>query len=202
MFRLLKLAVAVLVGAGLLFLVHGMLLTKAAGLLITKDVLKPADAIVVLAGEETERVEHGVRLFRDGWARKDLLIMSGGPLIWKYSWAGLMKEHALALDVPPDRILIQDRSRTTEEDAFYTGEILKKNGITSIVLVTSPYHSRRATFIFRRVLGKDFRILSSPAEESWFHLQEWWKRRRDRAAVLNEVSKFVWLWIFGVEERI
>jgi uncharacterized SAM-binding protein YcdF (DUF218 family) len=201
MVRILKLATVLVVAAGVLFLAHGVILTKAGQLIIKKDEMKPADAIVILAGEETERVEHGVKLFKEGWARKDLIVMAGGPLIWKYSWGGLMKEHARSLDVPADRILVQDRSRTTEEDAFYTREILKKNGLTSIILVTSPYHSRRASLIFQQVLGKDFRVLSSPAEDSWFHPHEWWKRRRDRAAVLNEFSKFVWLWIFGVEDK-
>ena len=202
MFRLLKFSMVLIVAAGLLFLAHGIVLRKAGEFLIKKDEMKPADAIVILAGEETERVEYGVRLFKEGWARKDLIIMAGGPLVWKYSWSGLMKDHARALNVPEDSILTEEKSRTTEEDALYTGEILRKRGIRSIILVTSPYHSRRAALIFQRVVGKNCRIFSSPAEDSWFHTEGWWKRRRDRAAVLNEYAKFLWLWIFGVETTV
>ncbi|HYQ47655.1 MAG TPA: YdcF family protein, partial [Thermodesulfovibrionales bacterium] len=164
-----------------------------------KDEMKPAEAIVILAGEETERVEYGVKLFKNGWARKDLIIMAGGPVVWKYTWAGLMRDHAESLGVPAKHILLEDRSRSTEEDALYTKELLQKKRISSIILVTSPYHSRRASIIFERVLGRDVTIISAPAENSWFSLHEWWKRRRDRAMVLNEFSKYLWLWIFGVQ---
>lgn len=201
MFRLIKFMLMIAVVGGLLFLAHGPVLTKAGELIIKKDEMKPADAIVILAGEETERVEYGVKLFKDGWARKDLIVMAGGPLVWKYTWAGLMKDHAESLGVPARKILVEDKSRTTEEDAYYTKEILKKNRIASVILVTSPYHSRRASIIFEKVLGKDIRIINAPAENSWFRVDEWWKRRRDRAAVLNEFSKYLWLWIFGVQEK-
>ena len=201
MFRLLKLLVMIALAAGALFFAHSPLLTKAGAMIIRQDEIKPADVIVVLAGEETERIEYGVRLFKDGWARKDMIIMAGGPLVWKYTWAGLMKDHAESLDVPAGKILIQDKSRSTEEDAIYTKEILKKNHIASIILVTSPYHSRRASIIFERVLGKDIGIINAPVDNSWFKISDWWKRRRERATVLHEFSKYIWLWIFGVQEK-
>jgi len=201
MFRLIKFMLMIAVVSGLLFLAHGPILTKAGELIVKKDEMKPADAIVILAGEETERVEYGVKLFKDGWARKDLLVMAGGPLVWKYTWAGLMKDHAESLGVPARKILVEDKSRTTEEDAYYTKEILKNNRIASVILVTSPYHSRRASIIFEKVLGKDIRIINAPTENSWFRVDEWWKRRRDRATVLNEFSKYLWLWLFGVQGK-
>lgn len=201
MFRLLRLVILVAIVGGLLYFTHGFILTEAGELIVRKDEMKPADAIVVLAGEETERVEYGVKLYKNGWARKDVIIMAGGPVVWKYTWAGLMKDHAESLGVPSRSILLEDRSRSTEEDAVYTKELLQKNRISSIILVTSPYHSRRASIIFERVLGRDFTIINAPTENSWFKLDEWWKRRRDRAMVLNEFSKYIWLWIFGVQGK-
>lgn len=201
MFRLLKLILTIALTAGVLFLSHAPLLTQAGKMIIRQDEMKPADAIVVLAGEETERVEYGVKLFKKGWARKDMIIMAGGPLVWKYTWAGLMKAHAESLNVPAGKILIEDKSRSTEEDAIYTKEILQKNHIASIILVTSPYHSRRASIIFERVLGKDISIINAPAENSWLEIRDWWKRRRERTMVLNEFSKYIWLWVFGVKEK-
>jgi uncharacterized SAM-binding protein YcdF (DUF218 family) len=201
MSRLLKLLILLAFIAGALFFTHGFILTKAGETIIKKDEMKPADAIVVLAGEKTERVEHGVKLFKEGWARKDRIIMAGGPVVWTHTWAGLMKEHAESLGVPARNILLADKSRSTEEDAYYTREVLKKSGFTSIILVTSPYHSRRAATIFSKMLGKDFKIISAPVEDSWFDIHEWWKRRRDRAFVLNEFSKYIWLWIFGVQGK-
>lgn len=198
MFKLIKLFIGLALLSALLYLGHGFLLEKAGRCLYYKDELKPADVIVVLAGEETERVEHGVKLFKEGWARKDRVILAGGPLVWQYTWASLMQEQAVYLGIPKKAILLEDKSRTTEEDARFTKEILNKHGYKSCILVTSPYHSRRATKVFRQIMGNEIRIISAPSE-SWFRFDEWWMRKRDRARVLDEYSKFLWLWLFSLK---
>jgi len=198
MFRCIKVIVLLLILAALVFFGHPFLLDKAGKFVYKKDELKPADVIVILAGEEKERVEYGTYLFREEWAKKDRIIMAGGPLVWKYTWASLMREHAEHLGIPGKDILLEDRSRNTEEDAKYTKDILQKYKYKSLILVTSPYHSKRAYTIFQKVMGKDIKIISAPVENSWFKFEDWWKRRRDRSMVLNEYSKFLWLWIFGV----
>jgi uncharacterized SAM-binding protein YcdF (DUF218 family) len=199
MFRCFKLFIMLLLLAGVLFFGHSLILDKASRYLYEKDDLKPADVIVVLGGEVRERVEYGVKLFDEGWARKNRLIMTGGPVVGKHTFAGMMKEQAEELGVPGKFVLLADRSRSTEQDAQYAGEILKKNGYKSIILVTSPYHSRRASIIFRKALP-GIRVISAPADKSWLSFDQWWKRPRDRDTVLSEWSKFVWLWIFGVQK--
>jgi len=197
---LLKLLILLAILALPLYLFHGFILDKAAKYLYCKDELKPADVIVVLAGEETERVEYGVKLFKEGWARKDRMILSGGPVVWKYTFASLMEKHALYLGVPKKDILLEDRSTSTEEDARFTREILRQHGYTSLILVTSPYHSKRADKIFRKTMGNEIRVISAPAEKSWFRFEDWWERKRDRKVVFMEFSKFLWFWIFGGRE--
>lgn len=201
MFRCIKLIILVTAFAALIFFGHGFILDKTGEYLYKKDELSPADVIVVLSGEKTERVEYGVKLFKQGWARKDRIIMTGGLGVWKYSWASLMKKHAEHLGISGRVILLADKSRSTEEDAKSTKEILIKHGYKSIIIVTSPYHSKRAYKIFQRVMGKEIKIICAPApvENSWLKLDEWWKRRRDRAMVLSEYTKFIWFWIFGVQ---
>ncbi len=181
-----------------LYFAHGFILEKAGRFLYYKDALKPADVIVVLAGEETERVEYGVKLFKEGWARKDKIVMSGGPLVWKYTWAALMQEHALSLGIPQNAILLADRSRNTVQEAINVREIMSKHGYKSCILVTSPYHSKRSLKIFRKVMGDKIQIISAPSE-SWFSFDEWWKRKRDRARVFDEYAKFLWLLISGLK---
>lgn len=201
MFKCLKILIVLVIFALLLYVGHGFLLREAGKYLYYKDELKPADVIVVLAGEETERVEHGVKLFKEGWSRKDRMILTGGPLIWKHTWASLMQEHAVHLGMPKSAILLADKSRTTEEDVLFTKEIMDKHGYKSCIIVTSPYHSRRALKIFKKFMGDKIKIISAPADESWFSFDEWWRRERDRARVLDEYSKFLWLLIFGFKNE-
>lgn len=198
MFKCIKLLIAVIVLSAVIFVGHSFLLGKAGRYLLKKDELKPADVIVVLSGEETERIEYGVKLFKDEWARKNRIIMSGGPAVGKHSWASLMKEYAEYLGVPGKFILTEDRSRSTEENAIYTKELLGKYAYKSMILVTSPYHSERASIIFKRIMGDRIRVISAPCENSWFNFDGWWKRRRDRDMVLSEFSKYIRIWIFGV----
>lgn len=200
MFKLIKFIIFILLVGIAIYFGQNLILEKIGRFIYEKDDLKPADVIVILAGEEEERVEYGVKLFKEGWARKDRIIMAGGPIVWKYSWASLMKQHAEHLGIQGRVIMLEDRSRSTEEDAQFTMEILLQHGFSSVLLVTSPYHSKRASRIFRKIMGKEIKVISAPVEKSWFSFDEWWKRRRDRAQVLNEYSKFVWLWIFGIQE--
>ena len=197
MCRCLKVASFLCVVAALLLLGHFFFFAQMGKYIYERDVLKPADVIVVLAGREDERVEYGVKLFKEDWAKRDRIIMSGGPLLWKFTAADIMKLQAESLGVPGKNILLEDRSTTTVQGAEYTRDILQKYGYRSMILVTSPYQSRRVAFIFRKVMGDGIRVVCAPVENSWFRFGGWWKRSRERKAVLREYVKFMSLWIFG-----
>jgi uncharacterized SAM-binding protein YcdF (DUF218 family) len=195
---LLKLLILLAILALPLYLFHGFILDRAAKYLYCKDELKPADVIVVIPDSETEySVDYGVKLFKEGWARKDRMILSGGNITWKYAWASLMQEQALSLGVPRNAILLEEKSTSTKENAVYTREIMKRHRYTSLILVTAAYHSKRAEKTFKKIMGSEVSVLSAPAEESKFRFEDWWKRERDRKAVLIEFFKFFWFRIFG-----
>jgi uncharacterized SAM-binding protein YcdF (DUF218 family) len=46
---------------------------------------------------------------------------------------------------------VEDRSRTTWENAVYTQQLLHADNVTTVVLVTSAWHMRRAVWSFERV---------------------------------------------------
>lgn len=195
---LLKLFIFLAILAIPLYFFHGLILNKAAKYLYYKDDLKPSDVIVVIPGSETEySVAHGAKLFKEGWARKDKIILSGGNATWKYTWASLMKEQALSLGVPANAIFLEEKSSSTKENAIFTKEIMKKHRYTSLLLVTSPYHSKRANKIFSKIMGSEIKVLSAPSEEGRFQFKDWWKRERDTKIVLTEFFKFFWFYFFG-----
>lgn len=199
MLKVLKFLVLLTIVGLLLYLGHGFILDKAGRFLYYKDELKPADVIVVLAGSEAEsRVEYGVKLFKEGWSRKDRIIFSGGTAAWKYTYAWIMKEQALELGMPEKTMLLEERSTSTEESALLTKGIMKKNGYKSCILVTSPYHSKRAFKIFQKTMGNEIKVISAPSEESQFKFEDWWKRKRDRKIVLTEYAKLFWFWVYPV----
>ena len=44
-------------------------------------------------------------------------------------------------------------------------EIINRHGYKSCILVTSPYHSRRALRIFTKIMGAEIKIISAPTLE-------------------------------------
>lgn len=175
----------------LLFLVTPFALQAAGDFLRVQDKLAKADAIIVLAGDDNgERVNQGVKLFKAGYA--DKILMSGGPLAWRLTAAEWMKKQAVAEGIPPPAIIVQDRSRSTIDDARFSLPLAAAQGWRSVILVTSPYHTRRAGNVFRKVFGdQHIKVIVQPAEPSAFSFDRWWTRYEDRGAVVWEYVSFV-----------
>ena len=49
---------------------------------------------------------------------------------------------------PADAIILEDRSRSTEENALYSHQIMQAHGWESALVVSDGYHLLRATWIF------------------------------------------------------
>jgi uncharacterized SAM-binding protein YcdF (DUF218 family) len=109
-----------------------------------------AQAIVVVSGGDTAaRTEEAIKLYRNGWAA--VIIFSGaaadksGP-----SNAESMRTQAIAEGIPAGNTVVETTSETTEQNAENTVALLHQNDITSIILVTSAYHERRALLEFQK----------------------------------------------------
>lgn len=133
-------------------------------------VAAPFDCIVVLGHSAQPedaimraRVEKGVELFRAGLA--SAIIMSGlysfkrrasPPAI---SEAEVMRDYAIELGVPPGDVLLEYESTDTLSNAYFTKvRFLAPLNWRSVCVVTSEVHAERALWLFRKVLGPDYRI--------------------------------------------
>jgi uncharacterized SAM-binding protein YcdF (DUF218 family) len=99
----------------------------------------------VLSASCDARVREAVRVYEQ--IAPELVISTGG--IPRPTCAELMKARLVELGVPAGRILLEDRSRTTRDEAVFVAEILKKEGARQSVLVTSDVHMPRALGAFR-----------------------------------------------------
>lgn len=129
--------------------------------------LTNADAILVLCSHDTAVAERGAELFLDGLA--PLLIFSGGlggitRRFWSESEADQFARIAVAKGVPPDRILVENRSTNTGENVLFTKQLLAERGIDPqrFILVQKPYMERRAYATFRKVWPEKDVIVTSP----------------------------------------
>jgi DUF218 domain len=61
-----------------------------------------------------------------------------------------MRDFLLRHGVPESKLIIENRSRSTDENVRYTAEILRQKAIRKIVLVTDAVHIRRAQRTFEK----------------------------------------------------
>jgi len=100
-----------------------------------------------------------------------------------------LMELALSLGIPGESVILEENANNTFEDARYTHGIMLANGFTSAILVTSPYHSRRAVMMFRRFFDSEIDLISHPVTRSWFEGTNWWTRGRESRVVVTEYLK-------------
>ena len=157
-----------------------------------QDPLRSADAIVAISGGETDlRVKESVKLYQQHWA--PLLIMSGAARDEGESNAEAMQRLAVNSGIPPDRILVEKEAKTTVDNAIYIKQLLADHQVHSIILVTSPYHQRRAFLTFAHYLGAQVAIINHSAADSAWRKNGWWKDAWARKITLSELQKIAYL---------
>lgn len=162
------------------------LLFAAGYYLSPEDKLAKADAIVVISGGETERrVELGVSIYKEGYA--PALIVSGAAAEGVVSNAKSMASYAISAGVPRSDIYLDENAKNTFENALEVKKILEKNNFNSIILVSSPYHLRRAGIIFKQVSGAK-RVLRRAALDSKWSKSSWFYSSYGRERTVQELS--------------
>lgn len=80
------------------------------------------------------------------------VIISGGEVfVDSGNEAQIARRQLIALGVAADKIYIDDKSRTTKENALYTREIMKEQGFKKPLLVVSAFHMPRSAANFKAV---------------------------------------------------
>ena len=136
--------------------------------LIEKDVIykgKPElDAIILLGGGIVEgvsdisgtgipsydmsvRTMDAFRLYK----RYNLPIIISGGSISEQKEADVVKRILLDIGVKPDKIITEDKSRDTVENALFVKDIFREKKFRKGLLITSGYHLRRSELLFKAV---------------------------------------------------
>jgi uncharacterized SAM-binding protein YcdF (DUF218 family) len=176
----------------------------AAKALIVKKDLPRADAIVVLGGSSTylERARFAARLFHSGRAAEIILTNDGLLSIWSHTEERNLMffersvQELRQLNVPPEKIKVIPRVvDSTRDEALAVREYAESQGLHSIIVVTAPYQSRRALWIFQRTfegsnvtLGLD----APPPGEQSPKPSLWWMRILGWKLIPGEYLKLIY----------
>lgn len=151
----------------------------------------PSDAIVAFAGGVgesgrpgqgyEERVKRSIELYNAGFAKR-IIFSSGDKNVYPESY--LMKTLAFSLGVPESAIVIENKAANTYENVKFTAKILDAMGCRKIILVSSPYHARRALLVFRKI-APEKEVVFTPCDSLFYYRDNTAKRGIDRLKQIN-----------------
>ena len=176
-----------------LILFRERILVSIADFLIIRDTLKPADVIHVIAGEDY-RTDYAFQLYRQGYGKT--VFFTGGVCKSHLSGHGARaKEKALVQGLPLDIIASDDSEvMSTYMEAERLKEWTESNSspVQSIIVVSDPFHMRRARWTYQKVFGDRVQIQMAPVPfELTPYQSAWWKDLDSRKYVEEEYFKLI-----------
>ncbi len=143
------------------------------------------DAIVVLTGG-SERLATGLALLADRRAR--MLFVSG--VSGEVNLETLLQQSADAPRGLQGRIALGYTAADTRGNALETADWMRRQGYSSLRLVTANYHMARSLLEFRRVLP-DAVIVPHPVHPARVHLEDWWRWPGSARLITMEYLKYL-----------
>lgn len=174
-----------------------------AGPLRISDTLQKADAICVFGGgvgetgspghSTIERARYAAELYRAGYAQK-VIFSSGYTYI--YNDAENMRLVALSMGVLDKDIILEKNANSAYENVVYLNDILSKQKLGSIIVVSSPYNMRRIYFVFKKQ-SPYVKVIYTPVKNNQFFDRVRGVRPEQIRAILHEYAGIVYYWFKG-----
>ncbi|MCI6751896.1 MAG: YdcF family protein [Selenomonas bovis] len=143
------------------------------------------DGVGALCSSPANRLLTAVRLQRKLGVP---ILLSGGQVYEDTgAEAKIARRILIDLGVPESKILVETRSINTTQNARYSAEILRAQGLTQPILVTSAFHMKRAVLNFKKQ-GID--VVPYPADYQVTHhpVFHYTKLRPQTEALLDNVT--------------
>ena len=188
--------VGLLAGAGYVF--RAPLLAGLAGAWVVNDPAAKADAIVIPGGAVENRPFAAAKLYHDGVAP---MILYMNVRLDPAEELGIYPPEAeqtrrvlLSNNVPATAMaMIGTNIASTYDEACALRDWVEKTGAKTIVVPTSPFHTRRARWIYGKELwGTGAEVHVIPVKPVRYRVREWWKHEEGLIAFQNEVIKYLY----------
>jgi uncharacterized SAM-binding protein YcdF (DUF218 family)/glycosyltransferase involved in cell wall biosynthesis len=175
----------------------------ASPLLVTAPP-EPADAIVVLgggvgesgvvaSGSYEERVRRAVDLYQDKLART---IVFSSAYSYLFNEAEVMKALATNQGIPASDILVETRAGSTRDNVLRVRDIAEREGWRRVLLVSSPYHMRRAVLTWEK-LAPNVAVISTPVVQSRFYAHGLGASASQIRGIAHEYAAIAYYWMNG-----
>ena len=146
------------------------------------------DLIVVLGGGDGDRVKKGAQLYNNSISKK--ILMTGDLSFFNTSYGTLMKDFAHSNGVPYSSLFTVP-SNSTHTDARQALSFALSNHISSLVIVTSKFHTKRSYLTFKKVFSNSNIDLYIIAVDDSIDYNSWWTHYEMADGVLVEWGKMI-----------
>lgn len=157
-----------------------------------------SDIMVVLGGgQDDSRYARAVELMRAGYADRILLNAEAFGKKFGKTGADLAQQYLSEINAQNTQVC-PVYSDSTYGETVDTARCLAPLHVSSVLLVTSDYHTRRAFSIFQARLPQYHWSVAAtyapfnPGQEQRMYGDDWWKNRRWAKALLDEWEKLIW----------
>ena len=136
----------------------------------TLDEAQPADVILVLGAAEYRgrpsqvlraRLDHALDLYRRQLSPRILTTggAGGDPV---FTEGGVGRSYLISHGVPPEAVIVENEGQTTVESTAMAGEIMRRMGLGSVIVVSDGYHIYR---VKRMLQFRGLSVYGSPRKE-------------------------------------
>jgi uncharacterized SAM-binding protein YcdF (DUF218 family) len=181
-----------------------VLLAWVAGrALIVKADIGAADALVVLSGSSSylERTQKAAELYRQG--RAPLVLLTNDHT--RGGWSQALQTNPYFVDraveeltkngVPAERIrILPGVAESTQSEAVIVKDYAAAQGLRSVLIITSAFHSRRALRAFRKHFAGTGIIVGLDPSSQTPPVATWWLRPSGWRDVAGEYGKLIYYW--------
>jgi len=160
-------------------------------LLFVEYVPAYSQLIIVLCSEYLDPGS-AVELLNAGYA--PLAVVSGGKSVQGESEAQFISSKMIKAGIPMDKLLLETRSMNTLENILFSFELLQQSSINlddirNVILVSTPFHSRRSLMTARKHIPSHVAISCYPGHDTRRITREnWWLTGEGRRVVMQELQ--------------
>lgn len=178
----------------ILLLLREPILQAIGDFLIIQDELHPADVIHVIAGMD-DRTDYAIQLYKQGYGKA--IFFTGGWCTSHNLYHGQQgRKLALEQGVPQEAIAFDDSQVTsTYAEVVQLKEFITQSQVPvrSVIVVSDPFHMRRARWTYRHVLGDQISVQMAPVPFGLSSYQRrWWTDEASQKYVKDEYLKILY----------
>ena len=165
---------------------------RAGAWLVKDDNPVHGDAMILLMGGISDRVLQAADLYNAGRAGRLIIVQENMGASKTLEARGIelisnsdqIQNAAIKLGIPPDSItVLPGDAQSTLPEVIKAREYLEADAsIDTLIIVTSPTHTRRASIFFKTAFknaGPQICVLCSPSTYSHFDARHWWRGREE-----------------------